>query len=190
MGGNRLTHEFAEMRAIVSQSVYRGVTMRKCDLCSRMAVKQIVVDGYAALLCKSCCRMIKAEIEKKIPVIERKYSGQKASLLNKIEHEDTFRTMLATVPHALVCLWRYPHEDWGLAVSSGITDLTSYRELENRIQSAEEECKRQGRPVIVVEIGVQALFDILAAKGLENTVENRTHMICILGSTEAFSPAR
>jgi hypothetical protein len=162
--------------------------MRKCDLCSRMAVKRIVVGGYAALLCKSCCRKIKAEIEMKTPVIERTYSGPKASFLNKSEHEDTFRTMLPAVPNSLVCLWRYPHEEWGLAVSSGITDLTSYRELENRIQSAEEECKRQGRPVIVVEIGVQAMFNLLAAKRLENTVENRTHMIYVLG-TEAYRRA-
>lgn len=80
-----------------------------------------------------------------------------------------------------LCLWKYPHEDGALAVSSGITNLSSYREMEDRLESAIAVCRKEGRPLMVIEMGVQELIDLLALEGLENTSANRMAMICRLG---------
>lgn len=164
--------------------------MARCEICRRKAVKRIAAGDYAIQVCKSCYRIMRKEIERQsVPFTEKTYSGPKGSLLGNMQFHELIEAGLAAEPDALLCLWQYPHDDWALAVSSGITDLPSYRELENRIRTAEEMCEKQGRPVIVIEIGVQNLFDLLASEGLENTSENRTKMICRLGEV-AYSHAR
>ncbi len=163
--------------------------MKRCEVCGCKGQKRITVAEYAIRLCESCYRTIREELDRQnIPFVTGTKSGPKGSLLGKIQYDEFLEAGLAAEPDALLCLWQYPHEDWELAVSSGITDLPSYRELENRIASLEAMCKRQGRPVVVVEMGVQDLFDLLDSEGIENTSENRTKMIIRLGS-EAFRRA-
>ena len=156
--------------------------MNKCEICGTKARKRIVVGQYALPLCNRCARDMEKEIKKQtFPFAEQAYSGPKGSLLDMMQHDEALEAMMEHEPDALLCLWMYPHGDWELAVSTGITNLASYRELEDRIESAKATCRKAGRPVIVIEKGVQELIDLLASEGLENTSANRMAMISRLG---------